>query len=274
MAKFLYRIGQWSARRAGRVITAWLVLLGLAVSAFLVFGGTLEDQFSIPGTETERVNAELEQELDASATGASTVVFHTEDGSEFSEAQREQIGAALDEVAEFEDVSEVVDPFVAQAEREQDEAELADGREQIEENHEELEEAETELEQARTELEQAETELVQGLEQMQALGAPDAELAQTETQLAEVETQLAEVEAELEQVHERLTTLDEESEELELAAELTGFADEIRTVSPDGDVARATVVFTEDVFSLPEEVKQSVMDRLDGADIELSLIHI
>ena len=268
MAKFLYRIGQWSARRAGRVITAWLVLLGLAVSAFLVFGGTLEDQFSIPGTETERVNAELEQELDASATGASTVVFHTEDGSEFSEAQREQIGAALDEVAEFEDVSEVVDPFVAQAEREQDEAELADGREQIEENHEELEEAETELEQARTELEQAETELVQGLEQMQALGAPDAELAQTETQLAEVETQLAEVEAELEQVHEGLTTLDEESEELELAAELTGFADEIRTVSPDGDVARATVVFTEDVFSLPEEVKQSVMDRLDGADIE------
>src|SRR5690625_3516583 len=43
VARLLYRIGQWSARRAGRVIAAWFVLLAVAIGSFLAFGGTLQD---------------------------------------------------------------------------------------------------------------------------------------------------------------------------------------------------------------------------------------
>ncbi|HLS24690.1 MAG TPA: hypothetical protein VK063_02320 [Beutenbergiaceae bacterium] len=155
MAKLLHRIGQWSARKAGRVIAAWFVLLAIAIASFFAFGGTLQDQFSIPGTETERVNEELQEELDVSATGA-TVVFATGDGSQFTVSQREQVSTALDDLEGFDQVTDVVDPFATEDQREQDQADLADGLAEIERN--------------RQELQAAQEELTAGLEQMEAIG--------------------------------------------------------------------------------------------------------
>lgn len=238
MARLLYRIGRGSAQHAAKVLITWAVLLIVAVGSFLAFGGTLADQFSIPGTETERVNEVLEEELDSSATGA-TVVFHTDDGSEFSDQQREQVGATLEEVAQFDDVSEVVDPFEAAGERVDAEDELAAGLTEVEEN--------------RGLLQQAEADLTASLEQSEAIGAPQA--------------QIDEIAAELEQVQSDLTSLEAEAVELDLAVQLGELAEGIRTVSADGDVALSTVIFNDDVFSVPEEVKQSVMDLLDDAEI-------
>jgi len=238
VARLLYRIGRGSAQHAGKVLIAWALLLMLAVGSFFAFGGTLAAQFSIPGTETERVNEVLEEELDSSATGA-TVVFHTEDGSEFSDQQREQVGAALEEVEQFDDVSEVVDPFEAEAERQDAEDELAAGLAEVEEN--------------RGLLQQAEADLTASLEQLEGIGAPQA--------------QIDEVAAELEQVQSDLTSLEAEAVELDQAVELGELGDGIRTVAADGDVALSTVIFTDDVFSVPEEVKQSVMDLLDNAEL-------
>lgn len=239
MARLLYRIGQWSARRAGRVIAAWFVLLAVAIGSFLAFGGTLQDQFSIPGTETERVNERLQQELDASATGA-TVVFSTTDGGQFTGDQRDQVSSALAGLEEFAEVTDVVDPFVTEDQRRQDQADLADGLAEIERNREELQ--------------GAQEELTAGLEQMEAIGAPQA--------------QMAELQAELEEVTAGLAAIEEESAYLDQATDLTGFAEEIRTVSTGGDVAIATVMFTDDVFALPEEVKQGVMEHLDAAPMD------
>ena len=239
MAKLLHRIGQWSARKAGRVIAAWFVLLAIAIASFFAFGGTLQDQFSIPGTETERVNEELQEELDVSATGA-TVVFSTGDGSEFSDSQRAQVSDALEDLEDFDQVTEVVDPFVTEDQRAQDQSDLADGLAEIERN--------------RQELEPAQEELTAGLEQMEAIGAPQA--------------QVAELQAELDEVTAGLAAIEEESAYLDQATELAEFAEEIRTVSTGGDVAIATVMFTDDVFSLPEEVKQAVMDHLDAAPMD------
>lgn len=238
MATLLYRIGRWSARRAGRVITAWALLLALAVGGFLMFGGTLAAQFSIPGTETERVNDHLQAELDSSATGGS-VVFHTTDDSEFTSDQREQIGDALDEVVAMDEIPEVIDPFEAQEQRAADEAELAEALAEIEEN--------------RPLLTEAQQDLTAGLEQADAVGAPEAEIAQMEAELEEITSELA--------------TLEAQSEQLALAADLAELAEPIRTVSTDDSVALATVLFDGDVFSVPEEVKQEVMDILDAADI-------
>ncbi|MGC0143197.1 MMPL family transporter [Pseudactinotalea sp. Z1732] len=238
MATLLYRVGQWSAGRAGRVITAWALLLALAVGGFLMFGGTLAAQFSIPGTETERVNEHLEDQLDSSATGG-TVVFHTTGAAKFTGDQREHISSALDQVEQVEQIPEVIDPFEAQQERAAQDAELAEGLAEIEEN--------------RPQLLEAQEGLTAGLEQARAVGAPEQEIAAMEAELDEVSAQLV--------------TLEEQSEQLDLAADLAALAEDIRTVSEDESVALATVLFDDDVFSVPEEVKQEVMDVLDAADL-------
>src|SRR3954454_13384369 len=108
MAEFLYRLGKFSARRAWAVLVAWIVILGLALTAFLVSGGHLANGFDIPGTETAKVNAQLEQALPELAGGSGTVVFQTTDGSEFSDDQREQISALVADADDVEGVDTVV----------------------------------------------------------------------------------------------------------------------------------------------------------------------
>ncbi|MDP9823739.1 RND superfamily putative drug exporter [Nocardioides massiliensis] len=116
MAHLLYRIGAAAARRAWTVVTAWLVLLGLGIGGFLLFGGNLAATFSIPGTETDRVSAQLAEELGTTGANAS-VVFVTEDRSPLTDEQRAGISEALAEVGEIEQIPGVVDPFETQAQQ-------------------------------------------------------------------------------------------------------------------------------------------------------------
>ena len=53
MAEFLYRLGRWSARHARRVALGWFAALLAAGAAYLAFGGTLVQSFSIPDTPTQ-----------------------------------------------------------------------------------------------------------------------------------------------------------------------------------------------------------------------------
>ena len=121
MATLLYRLGLGAARRPLLVILAWVLALALAVGGFLVFGGTLSSTVTIPGTPTAQVTDRLKEEFPEASRGRGQVVFTTEDGSPLTDAQREQITALLDDVAEQEAVEGVVDPFEAQAQ--QDDAE-------------------------------------------------------------------------------------------------------------------------------------------------------
>ena len=111
MAELLYRLGKFSARRAWAVLVSWIVLLGLALTAFLLSGGQLANGFDIPGTETAKVNAELQEAMPKLAGGSGTVVFQTVDGSGFSDDQQAQIGELVVSAEDIEGVDTVVDPF-------------------------------------------------------------------------------------------------------------------------------------------------------------------
>src|SRR5690625_4768827 len=97
MAKLLYRLGRSSAKRPFAVIFTWLVLLAIAAGAFLTFGGTLVSTIDIPGTPTAQTTDRLEEEFPDAARGTGNVVFQTEDGSEFTDQQRDAIIDVLDD---------------------------------------------------------------------------------------------------------------------------------------------------------------------------------
>lgn len=131
MAKFLYRLGRGAATRAWVAIITWLVLLGLAGGAFAAFSGTLSNSFEIPGTETQQLADRLADELPEANQGMGTVVFSTEDGSEFTDEQKTEIGEALDAAADVDGMASAMNPFDAQAD-------LDDQRDQVEQGAEQL----------------------------------------------------------------------------------------------------------------------------------------
>ena len=132
MAEFLYRLGCASARRARTVIAVWLALLVSAGAAFFLFSGELEDSFSIPGTPTDQVNQRLKAEFSDMGGGAGTVVYQTEDGSAFTDEQREEIGERVERAAEVAGVQDVIDPFATEEERSEHQETLESGREELE----------------------------------------------------------------------------------------------------------------------------------------------
>ena len=131
MAKFLYRLGRGAATRAWVAIITWLVLLGLAGGAFAAFSGTLSNSFEIPGTETQQLADRLADELPEANQGMGTVVYSTEDGSEFTDEQKTEIGEALDAAADVDGMASAMNPFDAQAD-------LDDQRDQVEQGAEQL----------------------------------------------------------------------------------------------------------------------------------------
>ena len=81
MSRVLHRLGGFAARHPWRVIGAWLaaavVVLGLAGSV----GGTLNDDYVIPGTSSQRATDLLSDKFPAFAGADARVVVHTEQGT-------------------------------------------------------------------------------------------------------------------------------------------------------------------------------------------------
>ncbi|WP_430867390.1 MMPL family transporter [Demequina aurantiaca] len=141
MANFLFKLGRGSARHPIVVIVSWLLALGIAGGAFVAFGGTLTDSFSIPGTETERVTDQLSDEIDDLSGSTAGVVFETEDGSALTASQQSQITSALASTDGIDHVSGVLDPFATEAERETQMAQIDAGGQQVESGQAELDAA-------------------------------------------------------------------------------------------------------------------------------------
>jgi len=114
MSKYLYRLGHWCVRRRRTVLALWFALLiGVGVLAGAV-GGTLNDQFSIPGTESQQAMDLLEQRFPQATGSSARVVFAVEEGSRLDEAAtRAGIEGTLAELAEAPGVQAVTNPFDA-----------------------------------------------------------------------------------------------------------------------------------------------------------------
>ncbi len=104
MAFLLYRLGKFAYRRRWWVVSAWLAVMVAVGACAVFFSGTLTNNFSIPGTESQRVADQLRRELPEAVGGTGTVVFRTENGAAFTADQEAAVREALAGVAVLDGV--------------------------------------------------------------------------------------------------------------------------------------------------------------------------
>ncbi|MFC7403403.1 MMPL family transporter [Citricoccus sp. GCM10030269] len=296
MAELLYRLGFGSSKRPWAVIGAWVVVLALSVGGFLAFGGTLTTSITIPGTPTSQVTDRLSEEFPEAANGSGSVVFRTEDGTEFTDAQRQEIADLLTEVEELDGVDSVLDPFATEAEKDSNQQEIEDNRAELEEGRTQLEDGQAQIDEAQEQLEASEAELQSGQEQLdaaqeqldaaraqaEAAGAPAAQMAQLEQQQAALDAQQQqldagkaqledgreEIQANQEELDQKKQELEDGETQLEQGEDMLALAEEYRTVSEDGTAAIGSVTFTAPLMEISTEVKDEVVGTLTDAQID------
>ncbi|MEV6611801.1 MMPL family transporter [Kutzneria sp. NPDC051319] len=250
MAQLLYRLGRFAARNPLRVLGFWILALATAVVAFLTAGGTLASTFSIPGTQTAAVTAQLAQKLPNLAGVAGTVVFQTKDGKPFTAEQQKGVSDLLAGLKGHDRVRDVVDPFTVQQQLSDQRKQLADGQKQVDDGKAQIAAGRQQIAAAQQQLTAAKTA---------AAGNPAA--------LAQINQQQAQLDAQTKQLDAGEAQIATKSKPLEQGKQLLDFSSKIRTVSTDGTTATGVVMFSDDQFSLPQEAKDSVAHKLDAAAI-------
>ncbi|MEV0848259.1 MMPL family transporter [Streptomyces sp. NPDC049954] len=111
MAKRLYALGRWAARRRGRVVAVWVLLLAVAVGLGTTLSGKLTTEFTVPGIESQQAQDLLKKEFPQAAGGTARVVFAAPDGKRLTgRTEQRAVSATLREVAEVPGVIDVTDP--------------------------------------------------------------------------------------------------------------------------------------------------------------------
>ncbi|MFE6359577.1 MMPL family transporter [Streptomyces sp. NPDC057806] len=85
MATWLYRLGLGAYRRRRLVLAAWLAVLTGAVCALLVVGGKLDNEFTIPGSESQRAQDTMAKDFPAAAGTSAQIVFTAPEGTKVTD---------------------------------------------------------------------------------------------------------------------------------------------------------------------------------------------
>ncbi len=223
MSQLLYRLGQFASRRAWTVIVGWFAILGIAGALAATSGGVFTTAMTIDGVPAQKTIDKLQSSFPDASRGTGQVIFHTANGTAFTEAEKATIATALSTVDGLPAVSETVNPFTAQAKLNDQRDELAqapdkiaaaqakidDGRQKIKDGRQKLVTAGKDLEKGIRELAKNEKALVSGekellrqesialatkshlegvIAQLIALGdaAPENQLAEAQGGLAQV----------------------------------------------------------------------------------------
>ena len=108
--RMISRIGDASARRPWRTISAWAVLAAVVVALTGAFGGAFLDDFTAPNSESAQATKLLEEHFPQAAGGTAVAVFAAPEGAQLT-SFRSGVESALSRVAAIEHVSTVSDPF-------------------------------------------------------------------------------------------------------------------------------------------------------------------
>ena len=110
MSSYLYRLGHAVARRAKTVLALWAALL-LASGALAVgLGGQLQDNMTIPGTESQQGLDALEQRFPELSGTSAQVLFVAPQGEQIT-SYHGQVDDVLAKVKKVDHVETVTDPF-------------------------------------------------------------------------------------------------------------------------------------------------------------------
>jgi RND superfamily putative drug exporter len=256
MSTLLYRLGRWAATRPWRTLAAWAVLLAVVGTLAATIGRPLTSQVSIPGTGFEKVLAQLGREIPSAAGGFGRIVLSTEDGSEFTDEQKEAVREAFAAWEDVPHVDQVVDPFDAEEQLQASVADLQDAREQLDAAGAQVADGEEQLAEARGQLAGAEALLAQ----LEEADPDDPTIPELEQQIADGRAQLEEGEQELAQGAEQYAAGEQQYLDGKAVADAsTG----VRLVSDGGDVAVVQVQFDDNAQSVPTEDRDLIPERGD-----------
>jgi RND superfamily putative drug exporter len=128
MAKFLFNLGAFSARRAWLVLVTWVLILVSSVTLAGLSGGSFTTTMSVPGTPAQKTIDQLKASFPDASRGSGQVVLATHDGKEFTVAEKAAINKVLTELESLPRVDDVLNPFKTQKQLDDARAELADGQ--------------------------------------------------------------------------------------------------------------------------------------------------
>jgi len=268
VASLLSRLASFATRRAWAVIIAWVVILGIAIGAFVAASAPLTNSFDIPGTASGAVTDQLAQKLPDTAGGTGTVVFRTDDGSALTPKQQDRISELTASAADLDGVAAVFDPFEAQQSVADQTQKLDDGRAQLASDQEQLETGQEQLDAGRAQLVVAQQQLTSAREQAVSAGAPAEQIAAIDAQQAELDAQAATLQQQQDTLDTSRSDLESGVKPLELGEDLLGLASGIRVVSEDGSTAIVTISFTQPRLELPADIKQGAIDHFEQSPVE------
>ncbi|RZB16453.1 MMPL family transporter [Streptomyces sp. F001] len=111
MATWLYRLGLGAYRRRRLVLAAWLAVLAGAVCALVVVGGKLDNEFTIPGSESQQAQDTMAEDFPAAAGTSAQIVFTAPDGAKVTDPQAAQgIQRTLTAAQDAPQVAAVIPP--------------------------------------------------------------------------------------------------------------------------------------------------------------------
>ena len=266
MASLLYRLGKFSFRHRWWFLSSWLVLLLGIGGAFAAFSAPTSNNFTIPGSESQRVLDEMRERVPDVSGGSGRIVFETESGEAFTEAERQAVIDTVAELNGLDFLKSVSDPFEMQAQLDGSGEQLAAGQA-------ELDAARAQLEAGKPQLDAAAAQLAAGREQLSLaqMQAGQLEAAgqtqQAEAMRAQLQTQEQQLQAGEAQLAERqdayddgLAQLAEGEQELKDAERMAEATSGLRFVSEDGGTAFSEVQFQEQAYSVTPEQRQEVQD--------------
>ena len=173
MAKFLYRLGSFAARRAWAVILVWLVVLGVSGGLAATGGATLSSNVTLDGTKAQQVIDDLKVSFTQASRGSGSAIIYKPGGEPFTPEEKRQVAEVLKRVTKLDGVSGTVNPFVTSAS-------LASRQESIVSGQ-------ADLEQAKLDLAQAELDVADG---WRKLAEGEAEIADAEAELASAQAEI------------------------------------------------------------------------------------
>ena len=160
MATWLYRIGNFAARRAWAVILTWTLVIAGVAGAYTAFHGKLSNTFTVPGTQTQQLSDELAQRFPSANRGSGQIILTTGDGTALTEEQKQAFSTALNKLTgEVSSVDAVTDPFTTTSK-------LAEAKTQLDEAHAKIDAAPAQIEDGKKQLSAAASQIEEGTKQI------------------------------------------------------------------------------------------------------------
>ena len=131
MAKYLYRLGRFAARRAWAVVLVWVVVIGAVGGAAATLREPFSSNLTIPGTEFQQVIDDLQKSSPEAAHGSGTVIFSTTDGKPFTAEQQQAVAETVKRWKTVDGVHDAANPFTTQQKLDDARTKISDGKDKI-----------------------------------------------------------------------------------------------------------------------------------------------